>query len=63
MSLLSVPSEHWRPGWSKRQAEPDFLEEYWKLEERATPYSQAEEPPKWERIKRAIRQLWEAIRS
>lgn len=59
MSLLSVPSEHWRPGWVKRQPEPDFLDEYWELEEKA----QVEEPPKWERIKRALLQLWEAIRN
>ena len=57
--LLSVPSEHWRPGWVKRQAEPEFLDEYWELEENA----QIEEPSKWERIKRALLQLWEAIRS
>lgn len=59
MSLLSVPSEHWRPGWVKRQDEPEFLDDYWELEERA----QIEEPSKWERIKRALFQLWEAIRS
>lgn len=59
MSLLSVPSEHWRPGWVKRQAEPEFLDEYWELEES----TQAKEPSKWERIKRAILQLWDAIRN
>lgn len=59
MSLLSVPSEHWRPGWVKRQAEPEFLDDYWQIEERA----QTEEPSKWERIKQALLQLWEAIRN